>query len=65
LGRAALQASLGGWWADAEKDAYCANWERNRPACYEVLDGGPDAIIWILPGSGEKFPAKVLQGDQL
>ena len=59
------QPSLGGWWADAEKDAYCANWERNRPACYEVLDGGPDAIIWVLPGSGRRFPAKVLQGDQL
>ena len=56
---------MGGWWADAEKDTYCANWERNRPACYEVLDGGPDAIIWVMPGSGKKFPAKVLQGDQL
>ncbi len=59
------QHRMGGWWADDEKDTYCANWERNRPACYEVLDGGPDAFIWVMPGSGKKFPAKVLQGDQL
>ena len=58
------QPSMGGWWIDDEKDAYCSSFVRNS-ACYEVLDGGPDAIIWVLPGSGKKFPAKVLQGDQL
>ncbi len=59
------QPDMGKWYVDDEKDAYCANWERNRPACYEVIDDGPDALIWVLPGSGKRFPAKVLQGDQL
>ena len=59
------QPSLGGWWADDEKDAFCSSFVRNRPACYEVHDAGPGAINWVLPGSGKKFPAKVLQGDQL
>jgi hypothetical protein len=56
--------SMGRWKADAEKDVYCSWWE-GRSACYEVLDGGPDAIIWVLPGSDIEFPATVLQGDQL
>jgi hypothetical protein len=59
------QPSMGRWKADAEKDYYCSSWQSSRSACYEVLDGGPDAIIWVLPGSGKKFPATVLQGDQL
>jgi hypothetical protein len=59
------QPSMGRWKADAEKDQYCSSWQSSRSACYEVLDGGPNAIIWALPGSGKKFPATVLQGDQL
>ncbi len=58
------QPHMGRWKADAEKDQYCSSWE-GRSACYEVLDGGADAIILVLPGSGKKFPATVLQGDQL
>lgn len=59
------QPSMGKWWVDEEKDVYCSSRQGGRSACYEVLDGGPDAIIWALPSSGRKFPAKVLEGDQL
>jgi len=59
------QPSMGRWKADAEKDAYCSWWEMSGWACYEVLDGGLDTIIWVSPGSGDKYPAKVLPGDQL
>ncbi len=47
------------------KGAYCSWWEASGWACYEVLDGGPDRIIWVSPGSGEHYPAKVLSGKQL
>ena len=59
------QPTIGKWWVDEEKDEYCSSRQGGRSACYEVLDGGPDAIIWALPSSGKKFPAKVLQGDQI
>ncbi|MDX1575385.1 MAG: hypothetical protein R3285_04275 [Kiloniellales bacterium] len=59
------QPSMGRWKADTEKDAYCSWWEVSGWSCYEVLDGGPDTIIWVSPGSGKEFPAKVLPGDQL
>ena len=59
------QPSMGRWKADAEKNAYCSWWEVGGWSCYEVLDGGPDTIIWVSPGSGEEYPAKVLPGDQL
>ena len=59
------QPSMGKWWVDEEKDEYCSSREGSRQVCLEVLDGGPDAIIWALPSSGRKFPAKVLQGDQI
>jgi hypothetical protein len=59
------QPNFGRWKADAEKDAYCSWWEVSGWACYEVLDGGPDTIIWVSPGSGDHYPAKVLAGDQL
>ena len=59
------QPSMGRWKADKEKDAYCSWWEVGGWSCYEVLDGGPDTIIWVSPGSGDKYPAKVLPGDQL
>ena len=51
------QPSMGRWKADAEKDAYCSWWEVGGWSCYEVLDGGPDTIIWVSPGSGDQFPA--------
>ena len=59
------QPSMGRWKADTEKDAYCSWWEVGGWSCYEVLDGGPDTIIWVSPSSGEEYPAKVLPGDQL
>ena len=59
------QPTMGKWWVDEEKDEYCSSRQGARSACYEVLDGGPDAIIWALPSSGRKFPAKVLHGDQI
>ena len=59
------QPSMGRWKADAVKGAYCSWWEVSGWACYEVLDGGPDRIIWVSPGSGEHYPAKVLSGKQL
>ena len=59
------QPSMGRWQADEEKNAYCSWWEVGGWSCYEVLDGGPDTIIWVAPGSGEEHPAKVLPGDQL
>ena len=58
-------SSMGRWWVDAEEDTFCSSWQRGRSACYEVLDGGPDAIVWVLLGSGKQFPATVLHGDQL
>ncbi len=57
--------STGRWKADAAKNAYCSWWEVSGWACYEVLDGGPDTIIWVSPGSGDRYPAKVLPGKQL
>jgi hypothetical protein len=68
--RAALAFALAaGLWPalplDAEMGAYCSWWEMSGWACYEVLDGGPDRIIWVSPGSGEHYPAKVLSGKQL
>ena len=62
---AGRMSTFGRWKADPEKDAFCSWWENSGEACYEVLDGGPDAIIWVLPSSGHQFPAKVLPGDQL
>ena len=59
------QPSMGRWKADAVKGAYCSWWEVSGWACYEVLDGGPDRIIWVSPGSGKHYPAKVLTGKQL
>lgn len=59
------QPSMGRWKADKEKDAFCSWWEVGGWSCYEVLDGGPNTILWVAPGSGEKYPAKVLPGDQL
>jgi hypothetical protein len=57
--------STGRWKADAGQDAYCSWWEMSGWACYRVLDGGPDTIIWVAPGSGERYPATVLPGKQL
>lgn len=59
------QPSKGRWKADPDKEAYCSWWEMSGWSCYEVLDGGPDAIIWVSPGSGERHPATVLPGRQL
>ena len=59
------QPSKGRWKADPEKQAYCSWWEMSGWSCYEVLDGGPDAIIWVSPGSGDRYPATVLPGRQL
>lgn len=57
--------STGRWKADAGQDAYCSWWEVSGWACYQVLDGGPDTIIWVAPGSGDRYPATVLPGKQL
>ena len=57
--------ALGQWWVDEEKGLYCSTRQGGRQACYEVLDGGPNTIIWAEPGSGRQFPAEVLEGDQL
>ncbi len=59
------QPSMGRWQADAEKEAYCSWWEMSGWSCYEVLDGGPDAIIWVSPSSGDRHPATLLPGRQL
>jgi len=58
-------ASLGKWWVDAEDNTYCSSREGSRSACYEVHDGGRGAIFWVVPNSSKKFPATVLQGNQL
>jgi len=58
--------SMGRWWVDAEEDTYCSSRQGGRSsACFEVLDGGPNTIIWVLLNSGKKFPATVLKGDHL
>ncbi len=57
--------AFGRWKADPEKDAFCSWWENSGESCYEVREVGPDTILWVSPGTGKEFPAKVLQGDQL
>ncbi len=57
--------AFGRWKADPEKNAFCSWWENSGEACYEVVQIGPDTILWVSPGTGKESPAKVLQGDQL
>ena len=57
--------TFGRWKADPEMNAYCSWWEGSTEVCYEVIEVGPDTIIWVTPGAGNEFPAKVLPGDQL
>lgn len=57
--------TFGRWKADPEKDTFCSWWENSGESCYEVLEVGPDTIIWVAPGTENEFPAKVLPGDQL
>ncbi len=40
-------------------------WEPSGWDCYEVYSEGPDSIIWVATGSGTRYPARVVEGDQL
>ncbi len=57
--------SPGKWRADAAEDHYCSYWEPSGWDCYEVYSEGSDSIIWVAPGSGTRYPARVVLGDQL
>ena len=55
----------GRWRADADEDLYCSWWESTGWTCYEAYSEGPDSIIWVAPDSGDRWPARMLDGDQL
>ena len=55
--------SQGRWWATA--DAYCSSWPPSGAAsCYGVRRDG-DTIIWVVPGSGARYPSTLLPGRQI
>jgi hypothetical protein len=57
--------SPGKWRADAAEDHYCSYWEPTGWDCYEVYSEGPDSVIWVAAGSGTRYPARIVEGDQL
>ena len=59
------EPSPGRWQADAAKDHYCSYWEPTGWDCYEVYSEGPDSVIWVVPGGSTRYPARVVEGNQL
>ncbi len=62
---AAVDGRAGERRLDAAEDQYCSYWEPTGWDCYEVYSDGPDSIIWVATGSGTRYPARVVEGDQL
>ncbi len=42
---------------------YCSTW-RSAESCYTVLRDG-DRIIWLAPGSGKRYPSRLIAGRAL
>ena len=57
--------SPGRWQADAGKDQYCSYWEPSGWDCYDVFSDGPDSIIWVTPDGSTRYPARLVDGNQL
>ena len=54
----------GKWRVDEAKDQYCSSFPQWGSACYEIYRDG-DALIWVVPGSGQRLPAELLSGKHL
>ncbi len=43
---------------------YCSEWDNGAWSCYEVYQTD-EGIVWVGKDRGDRYPAKVLAGDQL
>jgi hypothetical protein len=50
----------GRWRTDAG-GLYCSSWRDSGWSCYEVWGEG-DAIVWVAPATGTRYPARMLPG---
>jgi hypothetical protein len=46
--------SHGRW--SVKGDRYCSVWEQSGESCYDLERDG-DTIIWIVPGTGKRYPS--------
>lgn len=58
------EAENGKWRVDQETDQYCSWWARSGWSCYNLYRDGR-TIIWEIPGTGARYPSRILGGNQL
>jgi len=57
-------AESGKWIIDKRTDRLCNWWAKSGWSCYDLFRNGRD-IIWSIPGTDERYPSKLLPGNQL